>query len=582
MHTTSPDFSLSDHLYIVFDTSGQYFKLAQGRTPASRRQHLKHAWCNVAHSFVIQFPAKPLTSSMSEMAELMLQHMALHRVAHTEMGGRVYLAKAWADTYAAFLPRLQEAGCLPVAPLRTVVPLDMEQRLALEAAEVASRAEAAARYQAALRAERQRKQAEDAARRQKTWNDTVEWAMARGRALVLEDVQGEKGAYIANLFSQLDSLTGGWLERLASRDGEMLDTWIFNTHTLEFDRIVEQLSSYWVFSTMPTRNVDGDYPPAVRLCESMAAPKYPKPHPGHARRQVALACSNVAAEFMARLSPGIRGWDLPLISAHRQFDPAKSEKYGEKIKVKKPSRVDVPNPMIAVWSAARTEAPVAVHGALKMAGLWLRNVWPNSVRYCEASPFPADERAPLMLVRLVKKSDIQVGFHAINLRTGISQNYFFEKEVATARAVIWEDIGAVSGTTLIATSIADAIAISQHFKYPVIITPTFFALQAYVPADGVNDVGVYLPRNFSRDWGCGAADIAADCTERTVRVSCRVPPTDESDAQSPRTWAQFLSTVPENSLIEFDKVCFSAEDDQDSYLLENAASQSPVDGKQAG
>ena len=233
-------------------------------------------------------------------------------------------------------------------------------------------------------------------------------------------------------------------------------------------------------------------------------------------------------ELLLSLKPGIRGWDLPLDAAVLGFDPTRTKRFGTASRAGCPVR--------KTWDQSKSCNAPAVDDYLQMFGLALG--WePPALRFVASSPFPQDDGAPLLLLRLSQQGTA-MGFQKVRLDNGNRENLAFDTcSVDNAIGTIW----AKKPTLAVATCLEDVLARQNRTRIPCVLAPTPRALDEMVLYPELEKVVVYLPNEPSEAWLAAADSVGARCQTAGVRFLGEECPfaSDGELTPSRADWADF-------------------------------------------
>jgi len=181
--------------------------------------------------------------------------------------------------------------------------------------------------------------------------------------------------------------------------------------------------------------------------------------------------------------------------------------------------------LLSLWNSAVKEAPAQIIPLLKNAGLSL-GFHPSSVRYLESSARSGKPSGPCMLVKLGGYGR-EVALCVIDLETGQADTrYYAEHREDGALMTIWNP----KQTSLVATSLYDAIAINHVTRLPVLVTLTPQALSSLTLPDLVSELGLMLPHGVSEEWKKAGVALATKRALGQQVTRCVEPATPSDDA----------------------------------------------------
>jgi len=315
---------------------------------------------------------------------------------------------------------------------------------------------------------------------------------------------------LTTLLTQLDEMCEGFLERRwdTAANSEVLDFWISDARVTEVHRVSKLLADFLMFEEVPESKGTGQYPAAFRLFGGLGSGRPSSDMRGYRHYRIKLS-----GRLMPAMCPGIRGWDLPCAQAHRQFSPQLSKRYATLLEADRSG-----SEARMLWQAASTALPRSLRSLLAENGLSV-GFEPPALRYLTESPLAADNRAPLLLMRLLDSMGKAAGVQSINLNSGERKSRFFGRAIDEAYGAIW----LAREATLVATTLEDAIALHDRLAHPVIITPTPAALAALPIIALVKRLEVFLPAAANAEWHIAAQALLQHQREHGVRGVCRVP-----------------------------------------------------------
>jgi hypothetical protein len=192
-------------------------------------------------------------------------------------------------------------------------------------------------------------------------------------------------------------------------------------------------------------------------------------------------------------------------------------------------------PVRHIWDTASTVPSATLSSRLEDAGVALHFELPYALRYLDASPWDADAKAPVVLMRLATTGTPFAGYASLNLDTLALTEHRFEGIAGELYGSIWAE----KSQTLVAASLRDAVALNRRFKCPVIVTPTPAALQAYRPRSALSCLVYALPNALSPEWRMALQEAVAEVGPLVDKVVC-VEPGDEARDW---TWADYLADL---------------------------------------
>jgi len=493
--TSYPDFSAYHLVCLMLSSSGESFHIARVSTVTARRRLLDTTLFDVDASQVFPFKDK----QAADDAVLASREAAAKYRLPLKSGMRTWFAReALAALEERRLPGEQ------AVPLRQYAPVNMGERAKLEAAEGAARKARELQEQLELKARIDRQRAEQAREEKESTDEELRRRVGANDYLAPGHLPPDVVRGVTGLLGRLNVLCNGHCElRRTKADQLDLDFYFRDKDRHEVATTIEQLRQVLVLSANP--GAPGVVTVQVWRPFPTAMPAFPRPAPNTQHRQMHLSASAPEVrDILLALKPGIRGWDLPLDIPLFGFDPMLSRR-GSKTP---PSQC----PVLSAWlDGAKPGQRVSEYFA--KFGLTLG--WePPALRFLETSPYPEDEGAPLLMLRLMSNS-VAMGFQKIRLDTGAREVMSFTGRFADeASAAMWRR----SPDVLVAPCLEDAIALQSHFRQPCLVVTGPTALAALELPVGTASVRAFLPALTPVPW----LDAVAQLTERAAAQGIQI------------------------------------------------------------
>lgn len=536
---TAPAFDLdaNQHLFFLAHAEEDLFQIRTNTTVATRWRLLSSLPYDIDRSTAAQF----YHYSENQTAALKLRKLAapFKRGSSTD-------SSLWYSTECLqeVLAALQAHSPAAVVPLRVIVPKDPVERadqeedeksyheVRLELKNEEARKLALQRKQEWERADAERERRSEA-EREKRMHAAAEALSVRidnGEYLSPSHMPAKLLAQLTSLLQQLNIVCNGYCElrrRPKTQEFE-LNFYVRDELSTDLAKIVTQLRHVVVL------NQDvGGADNSLRLSYPFRAPQ--RAFPPSKSRTVSHQSIAVDVKFsyfhdlLLELQPGIRGWDLPVNEPVLGYSSPSMAKLGS-------STPPVACPARKAWTDGRPCTHPAIADYLRKFGITLG--WdPAGIRHVAASPFAQDSGAPLMLLRLVRGTEV-VGIQKIRLDTAERETLPFNGCSATnAVGALW----APKPHVFVATCLEDVMAMQSVVRKPCIVAPSPAALAEMEWPAGLTCVTALLPAKDPEPWMAAVAALKArpDVPHGGINIA-QIFPHDLSDCPGlpyPAEWA---------------------------------------------